>query len=379
MTDTSIKANEREADRLFERGVAAARGGQRRVAAGLLARAVQMNPRHEAGWLWLSGMLDSPKEIAFCLRSALAINPENQRAKQGLAWLEHHGKLNGTAEKPHNPANGSLEISSAPVGSVAAEPTQANWLQRAGDGIRAGRPASAEAVIAHELHARTHGESWWVNFRRTSRDMGRARLFLWCVPIVLLALTLLMNLSLRDAVERNEQLAREAAIAAARPFVPEAEPAPERAPEVLLSALPASDDASALAYLSAIEVPRQRLRNSIEEFRAVTNRPGGSSTTHVAAATKLRGQIEQAYGAIEGLKPPPTLAQAHAYYLSGLETELAALDDLLAFYSSFSTETANSATIRMSEANRYLERARAAFELRRQQISQPTFSTHAIR
>ena len=63
MLETAIKSNEREAARLYQRGVAAARGGQRRVAAGLLSRAVQLNPRHELAWLWLSGVLDAPDEI----------------------------------------------------------------------------------------------------------------------------------------------------------------------------------------------------------------------------------------------------------------------------------------------------------------------------
>src|SRR5262245_16982063 len=93
MTETAIKSNEREAARLYQRGVAAARGGQRRVAAGLLARAVQLDPRHELGWLWLSGVLDEPHEIAFCLRSVLTVNPQNERARQGLLWLEQRGLI----------------------------------------------------------------------------------------------------------------------------------------------------------------------------------------------------------------------------------------------------------------------------------------------
>lgn len=73
--------------------MAAARGGQRRIAAGLLARAVQLNPRHELGWLWLSGLCHAPEEIAFCLRSVLAVNPHNERAQQGLAWLEQRNQI----------------------------------------------------------------------------------------------------------------------------------------------------------------------------------------------------------------------------------------------------------------------------------------------
>src|ERR1044071_8985413 len=93
MTETGIKSNEAEASRLFQRGVAAARGGQRRLAAVLLGRAVQLNPHHELSWLWLSGVLDEPGEIAFCLRSVLSVTPHNERARQGLTWLEHHSLI----------------------------------------------------------------------------------------------------------------------------------------------------------------------------------------------------------------------------------------------------------------------------------------------
>src|SRR5258708_39845831 len=103
MTESAIKSNQREAARLFERGVAAASSGQRRVAAVLLARVVQIDPRHEMGWLWLSGVLDEPNEIAFCLRSVLTVNPHNERALQGLIWVEERGKI---AAQPA-PARGS--------------------------------------------------------------------------------------------------------------------------------------------------------------------------------------------------------------------------------------------------------------------------------
>ena len=101
----------------------------------------------------------------------------------------------------------------------------------------------------------------------------------------------------------------------------------------------------------------------------MTGRPGGSSTTHAAAARRLRDAVEQSYTTIEALSPPPALNQAHAYYLSGLETELTALDDMLTFYGSFSVEIANRAASRMAEADHYLERARKAFDERRAHIA----------
>ncbi|HEU5088168.1 MAG TPA: hypothetical protein VFT99_12010, partial [Roseiflexaceae bacterium] len=347
MSDNAIKANEREALRLFERGVAAARGGQRRVAAGLLARAVQLNPRHEESWLWLSGMLDEPSEIAFCLRSVLTINPENKRAREGLAWLESR------KTEPAQPAVQQPAVS-APQPEA---PSQQRWLQRSTERLRTIGQASPAAVIEHELQARTHGESWWVNFRRTRRDMGRARVFLLTVPILLLMLTLALNLSLRMAVVRNEALAQEAAtMAALRPTEAISQQEERRLPEIVLSELPPSDDARVMAYLSALDAPRAQLRAAVEDYRSSTSRPGGSSTAHAAAAQRFRDAIERSYMVIESLDPPGSLEASHRDYLAGLEAELTALDDMLAFYGSFNIELANRATIHMSEADRYIAR-----------------------
>jgi hypothetical protein len=362
-TEPTIKSNEREALRLFERGVAAARGGQRRVAAGLLARAVQLNPKHEHGWLWLSGTLDKPEEIAFCLRTVLEINPQNERARQGLRWLEQRQQIAITPQEP------SAQSVAEPARAAAPSSSELPWAQRIQRAATRLTPTvDPQAVIEQELQARVHGESWWVNFRRSRRDMGRVRVVLWLVPILLLGMTLALNQAMREAVERNEVLAREAATAAAIPITP-GEVITIRSAEIVVAELPQSDDARVLNYLSTINPLRTTLRTAIEEYRAITSRPGGSSTTHAASARRLRDTIENAYTSIEQLTPPESLIQAHAYYLSGLETELAALDDMLTFYNSFSVVYANRAASRMAEADRYLTRARDLFEQRSTTIS----------
>lgn len=325
MAETEIRSNQREAARLFERGVAAARGGQRRVAARLLSRAVQLDPRHELGWLWLSGMLDDPADIAFCLRSALSVNPDNARARQGLAWLEQRQLV-------------------APVPATPAA------------------PLADEDEHAEERQARYEGESWWVNWRRSRRDMRRVRLVFWTAPLLLLLLTLGLNLSLREAVARNTALA----VVAAQPTPPA-----RRAPLVAqIEREPASArSAQALAYLSAMEAPRAKLREAIDAYKAATSQPGDSSVAHAAAARKLRDQIEASYATIAGMTPPPALAQAHGDYLAGLELELSALDDMREFYSSFSIQLANRATLLLEDADKRLERARTRFDTTAAQAS----------
>jgi hypothetical protein len=337
MTESAIKSNQREAARLFERGVAAASSGQRRVAAVLLARVVQIDPRHEMGWLWLSGVLDDPNEIAFCLRSVLSVNPHNERARQGLIWLEERGK-------------------------IVPQPAQPSAIAR----------SPAETEHADEQRARHEGESWWVNWRRSRREMGRARLVFWSVPILLLALTLALNLALRDAISRNTAAAITAVptpAATARPVLP----------ALIRAELPATADSQVLAYLSALGDSRARLRDAITVYRSSTSQPGGSSSTHAAAARKLREQIDATHDAIEAITPPAALTQAHNSYLTGLEIERLALDDILEFYNGFRVQFANRATLRMVDAGRQLERARILFDKREIQATGPYIPVQAAR
>ncbi len=366
MTNTSIKSNEREAQFLFERGIAAARGGQRRVAAGLLSRAVQLNPRHEAGWLWLSGVLDKPEEIAFCLRTVLEINPENQRAHQGLLWLEQQGTQPAPA---HEPAPAELLID--------ASDSNQSWLIRQTGRLRQAVQSNPEKALERELQQRVYGESWWVNFRRTRRDIGRARSLMLFVPILLLALTLGLNMTLRTAVERNNVLAREAATAAA--IQPTIVLQRQRQPDEIISVLAPSEDAQALAYLSALEDPRSQLRSAVEEYRTITSRPGGSSVTHATAAQRLHATIAESRDHIATLRPPASLLQSHTAYLQGLDDELSALEDMLTFYSSFTIEYANRATIRMTRADQLIEHARQSFEQRRVTMHQSAIQGFTVR
>jgi hypothetical protein len=337
MTESAIKSNQREAARLFERGVAAASSGQRRVAAVLLARVVQIDPRHEMGWLWLSGVLDEPNEIAFCLRSVLTVNPHNERALQGLIWLEERGK-------------------------IAPRPAQ----------TRETVSPLAEAEHADEQRARHEGESWWVNWRRSRREMGRARLVFWSVPILLLALTLSLNLALRDAISRNTVAAVTTVptpAATARPVLP----------ALIRAEPPATADSQVLAYLSALGDSRARLRDAITAYRSSTSQPGGSSSTHAAAARKLREQIDTTHDTIEAITPPAALTQAHNSYLTGLEIERLALDDILEFYNGFRIQFANRATLRMVDAGRQLERARALFDKREIQATGAAVPAQTVR
>jgi len=87
-TTMSESANPRQrAAQLIDEGIAAIRAGDQMRARQLLSQAVQLDPQNERGWLWLSGALPDAAQRRYCLERVLAINPQNEVAKRGLASL----------------------------------------------------------------------------------------------------------------------------------------------------------------------------------------------------------------------------------------------------------------------------------------------------
>jgi hypothetical protein len=74
-------------DAMVRAGVEAYRAGKRAEARTLLERALELDNYNELAWMWLSAVVDTPEEQRTCLENVVVINPENERAKQGLRSL----------------------------------------------------------------------------------------------------------------------------------------------------------------------------------------------------------------------------------------------------------------------------------------------------
>src|SRR4051812_41322913 len=72
---------------LLARGKQAAMAGQRDLAREMLAYVVYLDPANADGWLWLSGVGDSPEQVRYCLERTLRIDPDSPRALRGMEWL----------------------------------------------------------------------------------------------------------------------------------------------------------------------------------------------------------------------------------------------------------------------------------------------------
>ncbi|MEI7643614.1 MAG: hypothetical protein WCJ55_04815 [Chloroflexales bacterium] len=328
-TETAVKADFSEAQRLYQRGLAAARSGQKRVAAGLLTRSLRLDPHNELAWLWLSGVLEEPRQQAFCLQSALRINPANQHAMRGLRVLEERKVLDGGAQ----PSPGLSQ--------------------------------PAEAPIADRTPSEPH-ESWWVSWRRRRRDMSRARLLLWLFPLIAVGLAIALNRLIALAVMPALPPPAVAAVSVDAFSLPMSTPSVDP----ILEAEPLSViEGFTISYLGAVDPLRAGLREATAAYRGATSQPGGS-VGYVATTQRLRATVQQALDDLGRLRPPRTLQQAHDDYRKGLELEIQGLDAILEFYGGYNVANANRAAQRFQEARAYIERATAAFSARAQQLAQ---------
>jgi hypothetical protein len=92
---------------LIQWGVRVLKEGRTEMARRILRRAVALDEMDELGWLWLSAVVDDESKIE-CLEKVLAINPQNQRAREGLDLLR---------AKRASPA------------TVVSEPVSPEWIE----------------------------------------------------------------------------------------------------------------------------------------------------------------------------------------------------------------------------------------------------------
>lgn len=74
-------------DSIFKEVRKAVEEGDRPRARDLLSRALRRDQNDVNVWLWMSAVVDTPKERAYCLQEALRIDPNNVAAKRGLNMM----------------------------------------------------------------------------------------------------------------------------------------------------------------------------------------------------------------------------------------------------------------------------------------------------
>lgn len=90
---------------MVDSAVAALKAGKKSEARTTLTQAVDLDPKNEQAWLYLSALVPSLEEQEICLENVLTINPGNDRAKKALdIVLDKQGKPPRSAAPPPAPA-----------------------------------------------------------------------------------------------------------------------------------------------------------------------------------------------------------------------------------------------------------------------------------
>ena len=76
-----------EVSKWLSDGLAAATTGNRVLARELLQRVVDADENNVQGWLWLSGVVNTLEDREVCLANVLTLDPANEAARKGLAWV----------------------------------------------------------------------------------------------------------------------------------------------------------------------------------------------------------------------------------------------------------------------------------------------------
>ncbi|GMQ78052.1 MAG: hypothetical protein BMS9Abin02_0549 [Anaerolineae bacterium] len=79
--------------KLLTRGIEAVQRGERAEAVDLLMGVVEIDRENEQAWLWLSRAVESDEQKKVCLENVLALDPENEFAKEELDKISA-GKVN---------------------------------------------------------------------------------------------------------------------------------------------------------------------------------------------------------------------------------------------------------------------------------------------
>ena len=94
--------------------IEAIQNGDQATGQRLLAQVLQSDPRNVQAWLWLSSVVEGDERRRDCLRRALAIDPQNEAARAGLAQL--------AATATRNPSLRLLKIRVSEAGPAAGRP-----------------------------------------------------------------------------------------------------------------------------------------------------------------------------------------------------------------------------------------------------------------
>lgn len=89
-----MAVTEESVAQMLARAIQLVRERRKEEGRALLLKVIERDEQNEQAWLWLSGVVDDPRDMQVALANALTINPGNEQARRGLDMLrQRHGDL----------------------------------------------------------------------------------------------------------------------------------------------------------------------------------------------------------------------------------------------------------------------------------------------
>ena len=132
------------------RGIAAAKAGDKEEARSILTGVLHRDADNEQAWLWLGAVVNSPRETMICLKRVLAINPDNQQAKEGIKWASAklaQAKRTPLVESRPFRRNGEVKTPSEAI-PVSRSPSRFRVIERAMTPSRPSGPVASPQPTA---------------------------------------------------------------------------------------------------------------------------------------------------------------------------------------------------------------------------------------
>jgi hypothetical protein len=144
---------------ILQLGIEAAHAGDKAEARELFRLATREKPDNAQGWLWLAGVAEDREEKRTALERVLALDPNNELARKGLAAMGGAAATGGAAAV----ASGSLRPdptppaeADAPAGTPDADAPAPQGADDATPAVATPVAADATPVVAEDDNARTY-------------------------------------------------------------------------------------------------------------------------------------------------------------------------------------------------------------------------------
>ncbi len=107
----------------LQQAISLIKSGDKKRGKHLIGEVIKEDPENETAWLWMYNLVAQPEKKQFCLERALAINPENQKARKALANLKQSSSPQ-VKQQPQLPQKDDETASSVSAAKISAK----SWI-----------------------------------------------------------------------------------------------------------------------------------------------------------------------------------------------------------------------------------------------------------